>query len=234
MVALVLAAAAGGTRAAGPEVALVTPADGATVLTSAVLGSGPTLGWRVAWGDAPAGPPVVTTIRVATDPALTQNAAENTFTCAARSAGCPTHLRPNRVYAGRYYWRVSLSGAVNATSPTWSFVGVRQGGGAGRDRAKPRVRALAGVAQRGQTAFFSARTADDRGTVRLRATLTRDGHELARATAPFRAVTWARRQTLFSNRTLPRGLAPGAYRLCVTAWDRAGNSARGCAPYRLR
>jgi hypothetical protein len=233
-VALVLAASAGGSRAAAPTVSLVTPADGATVLTSAVLGTGPTLGWRTDWGDAPAGGTVVTTIRTGTDATLTQNAAENTFTCRVRSADCRSHFRPNRVYSGRYYWRVSLSGAVNATSPTWSFVGVRQGGGAGADTVKPRVRALSGVAQRGQTAFFSARVGDDRGIVRLRAALTRRGHELARATAPFRSVTWERPQTLFSNRRLPRGLAPGAYRLCVTAWDRAGNSARGCARYRLR
>jgi hypothetical protein len=212
----------------------VTPADGASVLTSAELGSGPMLGWRIAWGDAPAGGTVVTTIRTATDQALAQNATENTFSCTAQSAGCRTHFKPNRVYAGRYYWRVSLSGAVNATSSTWSFVGVRRDGGAGADRVKPRVAALPGVAQRGQTAFFSARVADDSATARLRATLTRGGHELARATAPFRAVTWARRQTLFSNRPLPRGLAAGSYRVCVTAWDRAGNSARGCAPYRLR
>jgi hypothetical protein len=230
----VLAAAAGGSRAAAVEVALVTPADGATVLTSAVLGSGPTLGWRISWGDAPPAGTVVLTIRTATDEALTQNAAENTFSCVARSAGCRSHFRPNRVYSGRYYWRVTLSGAARATSPTWSFVGVRQGGGAGADRTKPRVRALGGVAQRGQTAFFSARVGDDRGVARLRATLTRRGRELARATAPFRAVNWARRQTLFSNRPLPRGLAAGRYRLCVTAWDRAGNAARSCAPYRLR
>jgi hypothetical protein len=230
----VLAAGAGGSRTAGPEVALVTPADGATVLTSAALGTGPTLGWRIDWGDAPVGGTVITTIRIATDPSLTQNAAENTFSCQGRSAECRTHFKPNRVYAGRYYWRVSLGGTVRATSPTWSFVGVRQGGGAGADRVKPRVRALAGVAQRGQTAFFSARVSDDRNMVRLRATLTRSGHELARAAAPFRPVAWARRQTLYSSRPLPRGLARGAYRLCVTAWDRAGNSARSCADYRVR
>jgi hypothetical protein len=216
------------------EVALVTPADGATVLTSASLGSGPTLGWRINWGDAPPTGTVVMTIRTATDQALTQNAAENTFSCAARSASCRSHFRPNRVYSGRYYWRVTLSGAATATSPTWSFVGVRQGDGVGADRTKPRVRALGGVAQRGQTAFFSARVGDDRGVVRLRAALTRRGHELARAMAPFRSVSWARRQTLFSNRPLSRGLAAGTYRLCFTAWDRAGNSARGCAPYRVR
>jgi hypothetical protein len=229
-----LAAAAGGSRAAAPEVTLVTPADGASALTSAALDSGPTLGWRIVWGDVPPGGVAVTTIRIATDEALTQNATENTFSCQARSGGCRTHFKPNRLYSGRYYWRVSLSGAINAASPTWSFVGIRQGGGAGADKIKPRVRVLSGVAQRGQTAFFSARVGDDRGLVRLRATLTRGGHELARATAPFRPVTWERRQTLFSNRPLPRGLAAGAYRLCVTAWDRAGNSARGCAPYRLR
>jgi hypothetical protein len=230
----VLAASAGGSRAAGAEVVLVTPADGATVLTSAALGSGPTFGWRIDWGDAPPGGTVVMTIRTATDPALTENAAENTFSCQARSAGCLTHFRPNRVYSGRYYWRVTVSGAIAATSRTWSFVGIRRGDGAGPDRVKPRVRALAGVAQRGQTAFFSAQAGDDRGTVRLRAALTRAGHELARATAPFRAVAWGRPQTLFSNRPLPRGLARGVYRVCVTAWDRAGNSVRSCAPYRLR
>jgi hypothetical protein len=215
-------------------VALVTPADGASVLTSATLGSGPTLGWRIVWGDAPATGTVIITIRIATDPALAQNAAENTFSCAVRSANCRTHFRPNRVYAGRYYWRVTLSGVARATSPTWSFVGVRQGGSTGPDRTKPSVRALSGAAQRGQTAFFRARVGDDRGVVRLRATLTRRGRELARAIAPFRPVTWARPQTLFSNRPLSRGLAAGAYRLCVTAWDRAGNAARGCAPYRVR
>ena len=212
----------------------MTPADGATVLTSEVLGSGPTLGWRILWGDTAATGTVVTTIRTATDQALTQNAAQNTFTCRVRGADCRTHFRPNRVYSGRYYWRVSLGGAVNATSQTWSFVGVRQGGGVGADTVKPRVRALSGVAQRGQTAFFSARVGDDRGVLRLRAALTRRGHELARATAPFRPVTWERRQTLFSNRPLPRGLAAGAYRLCVTAWDRAGNAGRSCAGYRVR
>lgn len=232
--ALVLAAAAGGSRAAGPEVALVTPADGATVLTSATLGSGPTLGWRIAWGETLPGGTVVMTVRIATDAALTQNVAENTFSCAARSANCPSYFKPNRVYSGRYYWRVTLSGAVRVTSSTWSFVGVRQGGSGGEDRTKPSVQVLSGVAQRGQTAFFSARVGDDRGFVRLRATLTRRGHELARATAPFRPVAWARRQTLFSNRPLSRALVRGAYRLCVTAWDRAGNATRDCAPYRVR
>jgi hypothetical protein len=225
---------ASGAQAPGTEVSLVTPPDGATVLTSAELGAGPTLGWRIAWGAAPPSGTVVTTVRVATDQELTQNAAENTFTCTVRSANCRSHFRPNRVYYGRYYWRVTLSGAARATSPTWSFVGVRQGGGGGADRTKPRVRALAGVAQRGQTAFFSARVDDDRGFARLRATLTRGGHELARAVSPFRAVDWARRQTLFSARPLRRGLPTGTYRLCVTAWDRGGNAARSCAPYRVR
>jgi hypothetical protein len=177
---------------------------------------------------------VLLTVRVASDPGLTLNAVENTFACTVRSASCRSSFRANRLYAGRYYWRVTLSGAARAASPTWSFVGVRRGGPTGADRAKPRVRALRGVAQRGQTAFFAARVADDSGFVRLRATLMRRGRELARASSAFRPVGWSRRQTLFSNRPLSRGLAAGAYRLCVTAWDRAGNAARGCAPYRVR
>lgn len=229
-----LSAAARGSQAAGPEIVLVTPGNGITVLNSAELGFGPTFGWRIDWRDAPATGTVLLTVRIGTDPALTQNVAENTFSCPVRSASCRTSFRPNRVYSGRYYWRVSLGGAARASSATWSFVGVRQGGTGGADRTKPRVQALGGVAQRGQTAFFSARAADDRGVVRLRAALTRRGHELARVSAAFRPVIWTRPQTLFSNRPLPRGLAAGAYRLCVTAWDRAGNAARSCAPYRVR
>jgi hypothetical protein len=235
LVALVSSAAAGAgaSQAAGPEIALVTPVDGATVVNSAALG-GVTFGWRIDWRDAPARGKVLLTVRAATDPGLTQNAAENTFSCKVRSASCRSSFRANRLFAGRYFWRVTMSGAAQATSPTWSFVGLRQGGPAGADRRKPRVRALVGVAQRGQIAFFAARVSDDSGFARLRATLLRRGREVARASSPFRPVTWARRETLFSNRPLSRGLAAGAYSLCVTAWDRAGNAARGCAPYRVR
>jgi hypothetical protein len=218
----------------GPQVALVTPANGATVVSSPELGLAATFGWRIGWQDAPASGTVLVVLRTGTDPDLTQNVVENTFACPVRSATCRTSFKTNRVYGGRYYWRVSLSGAARATSETWSFLGVARGGTAGRDRTKPRVRALSGLAQRGQTAFFAARAGDDRGIVRLRAVLMRRGRELARATAAFRSATWARRQTLYSSRPLSRGLAAGRYQLCVTAWDRAGNAARSCAPYRVR
>jgi hypothetical protein len=228
------AAGAGPSQAAGPEISLITPADGATVVNSADYGAGATFGWRVDWRDAPASGTALLTIRTATDPELTQNAIENTFPCQVRTASCRTSFKSNRLYSGRYYWRVTLSGAARAASSTWSFVAIRRGGPTGADRVKPRVRALPGMAQRGQTAFFSARVDDDRDFARLRATLLRGGRELARASSAFRPVSWSRRQTLFSSRPLPRGLARGAYRLCVTAWDRAGNAARSCAPYRIR
>ena len=228
------AAGAGGLQAPGSPVTLVTPANGATVVHSPELGLGATFGWRIDWRDAPDGGTVLVVVRTGTDPDLTQNVIENTFACPVRSASCKTSFKSNRVYSGRYYWRVSLAGAMRATSETWSFIGIRRGGAAGRDRTKPRVRALGGLAQRGQTAFFAARAGDDRGIVRLRAVLLRRGRELARAAAAFRPVTWARRQTLYSSRPLSRGLAAGRYQLCVTAWDRAGNAARSCAPYRVR
>jgi hypothetical protein len=177
---------------------------------------------------------VLVVVRTGTDAELTQNVVENTFACPVRNVNCKTSFKPNRVFAGRYYWRVNLSGAAHSQSETWSFLGVRRGGERARDRTKPRVQALVGMAQRGQTAFFAARTADDSGIVRLRAALIRRGHEAARATAAFRAVSWSQRQTLFSSRPLSRALPAGPYRLCVTAWDRAGNAARGCAPYRIR
>lgn len=217
-----------------PEVALLTPANGATVVQSGELGTAPTFGWRIDWGDAPAGGPVLVSLRIATDPGLTQNASESTFACPARDVTCRTSFKPNRVYQGTNYWRVTVAGAVRAVSETRSFIGVRQGGAFGPDRSKPRVLALSGVAQRGQTAFFSARADDDRRVLRLRATLMRDGREYARATGTYRPVSWSRRQTLYSNGPLPRRFAAGAYRLCMTAWDRAGNAARSCVPYRLR
>ena len=173
-------------------------------------------------------------LRIATDPGLTQNASENTFTCTVRDVNCRTSFKPNRLYQGTYYWRVSVAGAVRALSETRSFTGVRQGGASGPDRSKPRLQALGGVAQRGQTAFFSARAGDDRGVVRLRASLLRGDREFVRAAGTYRPVSWSRRQTLYSNGPLRRGLRPGAYRLCVTAWDRAGNAARSCARYRVR
>jgi hypothetical protein len=212
----------------------VTPANGATVISSPELGLGATFGWRFDWRDAPASGTVLVVVRTGTDPDLTQNVVENRFACPVRSASCTTSFKPNRVYSGQYYWRVSLSGAVRATSETWSFLGVRRGGAGVRDRTKPRVRALSGIAQRGQTAFFGARAGDDRGIVRLRASLLRRGHEVARATAAFRPVAWTRRQMLYTRRPLSRALAAGGHSLCVTAWDRAGNAARSCAPYRVR
>jgi hypothetical protein len=221
-------------QAISGEVSLLTPANGATVVYSG-LGTAPAFAWRIDWGDASGNGSVVIVLRTATDPALTQNAIENTFSCRVRDVNCTTSFRPNRVYQGAYYWRVTVAGSVRATSETWSFTGVKRGAGRGTsDRAKPRVQSIAGVAQRGQTAFFGARASDDSGVVRLRAALLRRGHEVARASAAFRAVTWRHKQTLFSSRPLSRGLVAGAYTLCVTAWDRAGRSARDCAAYRLR
>jgi hypothetical protein len=232
---LALLAVGHATAPAAPsaaEVTLLAPANGARVVNVGHLGSQPPFVWRI--DSAPAPGPVVIVLRTATDPELTQNANENVFSCPGTNLNCRTSFRPNRIYQGTWYWRVTVSGGVNATSETWSFTGIRQGGGRGADRVKPKVRALAGVAQRGQTAFFAAKVGDDSGVVRLRAALLRRGHEVARALGPFRAVRWNRRQTLFSSRPLPRGATRGAYRLCVTAWDRAGNAARSCAPYRVR
>lgn len=47
-------------------------------------------------------------------------------------------------------------------------------------------------------------------------------------------VRWSVRQRFDSRAPLPRSLAPGPYRLCVTAWDRTRNEARSCAVYRIR
>ena len=225
----------GHQHAAAPGVSLLSPANGATVVHTGQLGSAPTFGWRIDWAGAPAGGPVVIVLRTASDPALTLNAIENTFSCRVRDVNCTTSFRPNRVYSGAYYWRVTVRGAVQAASATWSFTGIRRGGvPTGPDRVKPRVQALAGVAQRGQTPFFTARVTDDSGVARARATLMRKGHEVARGSAAFRAVSWQHKLTLYARRPLARRIARGTYTLCVTAWDRAGNPARDCAAYRVR
>ena len=102
------------------------------------------------------------------------------------------------------------------------------------DRKRPSVRALAGSASRGRRALFLARVSDNSGEARLDAQLTHRGVPVVEGKATFAPATWAARRGIRSTRPLSRRLPSGSYRLCVTAWDRAGNRSQSCARYRVR
>lgn len=235
--ALVLGAAwllpaAGGAsaaRAQAPAITLTSPANGALIRSSHV-----TFAWRVEWprGLPLPGGTVEVVHRYASDAALTREVSTATRTCPAANVGCWSRYRPSATFYGRYYWQVSLTGAVQAASRTYLFS--VSGPRAGPDRSRPAVRALSGRGRRGRRALFLARVRDDSGEARLDAELTRNGLPVVEGRTRFLPVVWHARQRVRSSRALPRTLAAGSYRLCVTAWDRAGNRGRHCARYLIR
>jgi Thrombospondin type 3 repeat len=102
------------------------------------------------------------------------------------------------------------------------------------DRVKPQVRVYSGSARRGARAYLRARMADDRGFVRLHVTLAHRGRVFYRGRFGWVQPSWAVVETFYTLTRLPRFLPAGRYVACVQAWDRAGNTAKGCAPYRVR
>jgi Thrombospondin type 3 repeat len=101
------------------------------------------------------------------------------------------------------------------------------------DRKRPRVRALAGSAKRGTTAYFEVRVGDNFSLVRLRAILSYRGRAVLAGVMPEAPVNWTQPETFTSVRPLSPRLPAGMYRICVKAWDAAGHSASDCAPYRV-
>ena len=160
---------------------------------------------------------------------LTQNLTTENQTCAFDNLSCFTSFTPHMVYSGAYYWQVSVVSPVQASSPVWMFTGEKP-----VDRTPPRVRALPGAAVRGKTAFFSARVSDDSGEVRMRAELSYQGHPVIGGDFGYARVSWSQLEQFWSKHPLDRSLPAGTYRSCLTVWDRAGNSARSCAAYRVR
>lgn len=214
-------------QASAARVVLVSPSNGALIQRSHV-----TFVWRVEWPRPPASGAVQVIHRYASDRAMTRQVSTATRTCPTTDVNCWTTHRPNETFYGRYYWQVSLAGAVQATSATHllSVAGPRDE----IDRTRPTVRAIGGTANRGRRALFSARVKDNSGEARLDAQLTHRGVPVVEGKAGFTPVTWAARRGIRSTRPLSRRLTPGLYRLCVTAWDRAGNRGQSCARYRVR
>jgi hypothetical protein len=209
-----------------PTVTLLSPGNG-TLVAGAVAFS-----WRIDSATPTANGAVAVIHQVATDQTFTQGVVTTTRSCPAVNVKCWTTFRPTRSPAGRHYWRVSVTGAVTATSRTWMYLGVPPR--ATPDRTRPRVRAYAGAAQRGRKAIFVARVADDRGEARMRVDFGYRNQLVFRTMTLLKPVRWSVRQRFDSRAPLPRSLHPGRYRLCVTAWDRTGNQSKSCAVYRVR
>jgi hypothetical protein len=221
-----VASAQAPAQASQPTVTLLSPGNGTLVEGDVAFR------WRIDSATPAAYGAVAVTHQVATDQTFTQEVVTTTRSCPAINVNCWTTFRPTRSPAGRRYWRVSVTGAVTATSRTWMFLGV-----APRpkpDRARPRVRAYPGAGQRGRKAVFVARVADDRGEARMRVDFGYRNQLVFRTTTLLKPVRWSVRQRFDSRAPLPRSLYPGRYRLCVTAWDRTGNQAKSCAHYFVR
>ena len=125
-----------------------------------------------------------------------------------------------------------MVGAAQATSATWMFMAVEPAPEV--DRIRPYVRTYSGSAKRGTRAIFIAQVRDNTGQVRMRALLSYRGLPVLEGRTQFSLVVWRVRQRFHSIRPLPRRLPVGVYKICVTAWDRAGNQGRSCARYRVR
>ena len=220
-------AGAGSEQAPAARVVLVSPANGALIQRSHV-----TFVWRVEWARPLGSGAVLVSHRYASDRAMTQQVSTTSRTCPTTDVNCWTTHLPGETFYGRYYWQVTLSGAVQASSATHllSVTGPRDK----LDRTRPSVRALGGSASRGRRALFLARVGDNSGEARLDAQLTHRGVPVVDGKASFAPATWAALRGIRSTRSLSRRLSPGAYRLCVTAWDRAGNRSQSCARYRVR
>lgn len=207
------------------SVTLLAPANG-TLVQGAVE-----FRWRVDSDEASPNGAVTVTHQVAADVSFSQNVTTTTRSCPAVNANCWTAL-PAGSLKGRHYWRVSLTGARTAASPTWMFQSVS--GGYRPDRQRPRLRAFPGAATRGRKAVFVAQVADDRGEARMRVDLLYRNQLVFRAMTLLKPVRWSVRQRFDSRAPLSRSLYPGPYRLCVTAWDRTGNQAKSCSRYLIR
>jgi hypothetical protein len=93
---------------------------------------------------------------------------------------------------------------------------------------------MPGSGRRGEVGFLTARVADDSGSVRLVVTLAYHGHVLYHGRFGWTQSDRATPRTFYTQGKLPRALPTGMYAACVRAWDRAGNTARACAPYSIR
>jgi hypothetical protein len=222
---------AGIAQTTPPQITLLAPANGAIVEDSPEKPNAVEFKWRVDWSQPPAVGAVIVSVKWATDPGFTENVSGGNQTCPATNVNCWTSFSPNHTWKGRYYWKVTVASEQPAESATWMFTGVEAP--PQPDRTRPYVRTFSGSAKRGKRAFFSARVRDNKGEVRMRAVLSYRARPVLEGRTRFAPVAWSVRQRFYSIRPLPRQLPAGIYKICITAWDRAGNQGRSCARYRV-
>jgi len=187
--------------------------------------------WRIDWPTAPTESFTVS-VQWSVDPTfrLGSYTSENR-TCRPTEPSCYTSEDTNGVTLDKtLYWRVTVHSyetpdVVKAGSYKFTVA---------PDRVKPRVKALSGQAARGSDALFRVRVSDDRRQVRARATVAYRGRTVLTGAMSYVPVAWGTPLEFWSKRPLSRALPSGIYTFCVTVWDRAGNSAKSCAPYRVR
>jgi hypothetical protein len=103
-----------------------------------------------------------------------------------------------------------------------------------RDTTAPAVQALASTARRGEVARLRFRVSDDSGSSRRIAHVFRGVRRLATVSSRLELEDSAALYYYLGWR-VPRTLAPGALRFCVSASDEAGNVGRpSCASLRVR
>ena len=226
-----LPSGAGTTLTTPPQITLLAPANGAVVESSAETPYPVEFKWSVDWSQPPASG-VIISVKWATDPGFTQSVSGGNQFCPATNVNCWTSFHPNTKFEGRYYWKVTIAGGEPAESATWMFTGVEAP--PKPDRTRPYVRTFSGSAKRGKRAFFSARVRDNLGEARLRAVLSYRTLPVLDGRTQFTPVAWTVRTRFYSIRPLSRRLPAGIYKICITAWDRAGNQGRSCARYRVR
>jgi hypothetical protein len=247
--------------AAAPSIALLTPANGSVVGTTA-----PTVfSWHVNW-DAPEATTV--TWQLSTSPSFTSDVTQQSAACPASDPNCfaSFQLALSAAPTGTiWYWRVTLTTSAGVvSSPTWMVIAKKadadgdgvedsldncptvsnpdqrdsnrdgKGDACQPDRVKPRVKVYSGGARRGRRAFLNFRAADDRDFIRFRVSFHYHGRLAMWADFGFAQLSWGQRATFYTRKPLPRRLPAGRYVACVTAWDRAANQAKSCAVYRIR
>jgi hypothetical protein len=124
VLACVLVLSPASSAAGAPTITLLSPANGATIVST--VGTYPTFTWHVDWAQ-----PESTIVRfeIATDPAFTQNASVDTHFCPATDVNCWTSVQPHAVYGpplgSVWYWRVGLTTSAGiAYSQTFHFTAV--------------------------------------------------------------------------------------------------------------
>ena len=225
-----LTGGAGIAQTTPPQITLLAPANGAAVQGSTGLNA-VEFKWRIDWAQPPAVGVVIISVKWATDPGFTQNVSGANQTCPVTNINCWTTFRPNHTWKGRYYWKVTIASDEPAESATWMFTGIEAPPQI--DQTRPYVRTSPGSVKRGKRAFFTAQVRDNKGEVRMRALLTYRGRPVLDGRTGFARVLWTVRQRFYSIRPMPRQLPAGIYKICITAWDRAGNQGQSCARYRV-